>query len=78
MSPEDCHVRRNEFLALARKAEKSDKVYLGGWYRIFAQNLELMAHADPDVKARGAAMLKKNAERFERDMKSAGEVLPQL
>ena len=68
LTPTDCHTKRNEHLALARKAEKADNYALGSWHRLFAANFELMASDDPVRRQRGMAMLKKNSDRFERDM----------
>jgi hypothetical protein len=59
---------RRELLAGARKVEAEGNEALGAWQRTFAANLGLMASDDPAERERGARMLKRNADRFERDV----------
>lgn len=66
MTPTDAHTKRNEYLAMARKAEQSDDLASASWYRIFAGNFELMTSDDPVKRERGVAALRKNSDRFAR------------
>lgn len=70
MTPTEAHAKRIEFLRMARNAEMADDIATGSWYRIFAQNFELIASDDPVKRERGFAMLKKNSDRFERRAKA--------
>ena len=66
MSPEECHAKRNELNAMARKARKAGDEALACRCWLMASNMLLMA--DPKTRERGAAMYEKNKVRFERDM----------
>jgi hypothetical protein len=69
LSAEECHAKRNELNAMARKARKAGDEALESRCRILAQNLRLMATDNAYfIRERAAAMYEKNKFRFERDM----------
>jgi hypothetical protein len=68
MTREECLTKRREHLELARKAKKAGNEAMEHWHWIFAANFGLLASNDPAKRERGVAMLKKNSDRFERDV----------
>lgn len=71
LTSEECHAKRNELNAMARKAEAAGDEALECRCRLLASNLLLMA--DPKTRDRGLAMYEKNKFRFERDMGGRNE-----
>lgn len=71
MTSEECHAKRNELNAMARKAEESGDPALGNRCRLMAMNLWLMASKSEAARERGAYWYEKNKFRFERDMAAA-------
>ena len=66
MTPESCRIKRNEFNAMARQAEKAGNPALASWCRILSENHELMSSDDPTKRERGAKAYEKNIGRFEK------------
>ena len=66
LTAEECHAKRNELNAMARKAEEAGDEALGSRCRLMAANMLLIA--DPKTRERGLALYEKNKDRLERDM----------